>query len=583
MTHGVTSPSRRFGTVLLLAFAAAAGCDGAPEKARDGQGAPRAAALAEQAAAAERGIAADTLLADIRALASDAFLGRAVGTAGEDSAVAYIGRRFRELGLAPGADSGRSYFQRVPLVGTTSRVEARVAVGGAAPTTLRHLEDVVAWSQRPDTLVRVDGAELLFVGYGVVAPELGWDDFKGVDVRGKTVVMLVGDPPVPDPRDSTRLDTAAFRGAAMTYYGRWTYKYDAAAERGAAAVLLVHQTGPAGYPWGVVQSNDRERFDVAGAAPHAPVEGWLHLDAARRLFAAGGHDFAALERLARTREFRPVALGGTASFAARNAVRRIESRNVVARLDGSDPAVRDEAVLFSAHWDGYGVGRPIGGDSIYNGALDDASGVAWLISTARAYRALPTAPRRSLLFVAFTGEEQGLLGARHYARQPVVPLARTLANVNMDAMNPWGRTRSLVSLGYGQTTLEDVLAREAARDGRTVRPDPEPEKGYFYRADHLELARGGVPAVSFLFPGVDYADKPAGYEARVRGAYIANDYHKPTDEVKPDWDMAGVVDDTRLTFRVGLEVANGREWPTWKPGTEFLARREASLREAAAR
>jgi Zn-dependent M28 family amino/carboxypeptidase len=578
----MTPSPRRLGIALPLVLAAAAACDGARDGAPAERAAPPAAALAEQAAAAERGISADTLLADIRVLASDAFLGRAVGTAGEDSAVAYIGRRFREIGLAAGADSGRSYFQRVPLVGTTSRVDARAAVGGAA-TTLRHLEDVVAWSQRPDTLVRVDGAELVFVGYGVVAPELEWDDFKGVDVRGKTVVMLIGDPPVPDPRDSTRLDTAAFRGPAMTYYGRWTYKYDVAAERGAAAVLLVHQTGPAGYPWGVVQSNDRERFDVAGSTPHAPVEGWLHLDAARRLFAAGGHDFAALERLARTPEFRPVALGGGASFTVRNAVRRIESRNVVARLEGSDPAVRDEAVLFSAHWDGYGVGRPIGGDSIYNGALDDASGVAWLISTARAYKALPTAPRRSLLFVAFTGEEQGLLGARHYARQPVVPLARTLANVNMDTMNPWGRTRALVSLGYGQTTLEDLLAREAARDGRTVRPDPEPEKGYFYRADHLELARGGVPAVSFLFPGVDYAGKPEGYEARVRGAYIANDYHKPTDEVKADWDMAGVVDDTRLTFRVGLDVANGREWPTWKPGTEFLARREASLREAAAR
>jgi Zn-dependent M28 family amino/carboxypeptidase len=324
----------------------------------------------------------------------------------------------------------------------------------------------------------------------------------------------------------------------------------------------------------------RERFEVVGATPHAPVEGWLHLDAARRLLAAGGHDLATLERAARTREFRPVPLGGTASFTVHNAVRRIESRNVVARLEGSDPAARDEAVLFSAHWDGFGIGRPIAGDSIYNGALDDASGVAWLLSTARAFKSLPTAPRRTLVFVAFTAEEQGLLGARYYAQHPVVPLARTLANINMDAMNPWGRTRSLVSLGYGQTTLEDLLAREAAKDRRAVKPDPEPEKGYFYRADHLELARGGVPALSFLFPGVDYADQPADYGARVRGAYIADDYHKPTDEVKPDWDMAGMVDDTRLTFRVGLDVANGREWPAWKPGTEFRALREASLRGA---
>ena len=523
-----------------------------------------------------RTIVAESILHDIRVLSSDAFEGRAVGTRGEDSAVTYIARRFRELGLRPGTADG-SYLQRVPLVGTTSQVESRITIGSLT-NELRQLEDVVVWSQRPDTLVTVRDAELVFVGYGVVAPELGWDDFKDVDVRGKAVVMLIGDPPVPHPRDSTRLDPASFRGSAMTYYGRWTYKYEMAAERGAVAVLLVHQTGPAGYPWTVVQGNVRERFEVDGGRAHAPIEGWMQLEVARRLFAAGGHDFAALERAARTREFRPLPLGGTASFAARNTVRRIDSRNVVARLEGSDPAVRPEVVLFSAHWDGYGIGRPIAGDSIYNGALDDASGLAWLIATARAFTALPRAPRRSLLFIAFTAEEQGLLGARWYAHSPVVPLARTVANINMDAMNPWGRTRSIVSLGFGQTTLEDMLAREARRDGRVVKPDPEPEKGYFYRADHLELARGGVPALSFLFPGTDYVGKPAGYEARVRGAYIADDYHKPSDEVKPDWDMAGIVDDTRLTFRVGLEVANAAGWPIWKPGTEFRAAREASLR-----
>jgi Zn-dependent M28 family amino/carboxypeptidase len=308
------------------------------------------------------------------------------------------------------------------------------------------------------------------------------------------------------------------------------------------------------------------------------VEGWIQLEAARRLFAAGGHDFAAAERGARTREFRPLALGGTATFRVRNAVRRINSRNVVGRLPGSDPAVADEAVLFSAHWDSFGVGRAIDGDSIYNGALDDASGVAWLISTAQAYRSLRRAPRRTLVFVAFTAEEQGLLGARYYAQNPVVPLNRTLADINMDAMNPWGRTRSIVSLGHGQSSLETLLAAEAARDGRRVVPDPEPEKGYFYRADHLELARGGVPALSFLFPGTDYRDRPADYGERVRGAYIRDDYHKPSDEVKPDWDMAGIVEDTRLTFRVGLAVANGSEWPTWSAGSEFRAKREESLR-----
>ena len=530
------------------------------------------ASAAPGAEAAAATITAEGLLADIRELASDRFLGRAVATAGEDSTVAYLSRRFREMGLAPGMPDG-GYVQRVPLIATTSRVEA-TANANDVVHALDPLEDVVAWSHRPDTLVRVDDAQIVFVGYGVVAPELGWDDFKGVDVRGKTVVMLIGDPPVPDPRDTTRLDPDVFRGPAMTYYGRWTYKYDIAAQRGAAAVLLVHQTGPAGYPWSVVQSNVRERFEVEGARPHVPVEGWIQLETARTLFAAAGHDFATLERAARTRAFRPVQLGATASFHVRNAVRRVESRNVVARIPGSDPAVADEAVLFTSHWDSFGIGRPIGGDSIYNGALDDASGVAWMLAVAGAYRSMDPAPRRTLVFVAFTAEEAGLLGARWYASHPVVPLDRTLADINMDAMNPWGRTRSIVSLGYGQSSLEDLLQAHAARQGRRVVPDPEPEKGYFYRADHLELARGGVPALSFLFPGTDYAHPDPGYGERVRAAYIANDYHKPSDEVKPDWDMAGIVDDTRLLFGVGLEVANGGTWPTWSPGSEFRSARQ---------
>ena len=550
------------------ALMVAAGCGTGMQ---GGAGASASASAPPGAQAAEATITADGLLADIRELASDRFLGRAVATAGEDSTIAYLARRFAQMGLQPGMPDG-GYLQRVPLLATTSRVEASVRAGG---TTLpwRQLEEMVTWSQRPDTLVSVNEAEIVFVGYGVVAPELGWDDFKGVDVRGKTVVMLVGDPPVPDPRDSTRLDPAVFRGPAMTYYGRWTYKYDVAAERGAAAVLLVHQTAPAGYPWSVVQSNVRERFEVEGATPHVPVEGWIQLEAARALFAAGGHDFAALERAARTREFRPVALGGTATFRVRNAVRRVSSHNVVARIEGSDPAVRGEAVLFTSHWDSFGIGRAIDGDSIYNGALDDASGVAWMLALAQAYRSMNPAPRRTLVFVSFTAEEAGLLGARWYATHPVVPLERTLADINMDAMNAWGRTRSLVSLGYGQTSLEEVLARHAARQGRRIVPDPEPEKGYFYRADHLELARRGVPALSFLFPGTDYVNPDPGYGERVRAAYIANDYHKPSDEVKPDWDMAGIVDDTRLLFGVGLEVANGEAWPTWSPGSEFRSAR----------
>ena len=525
---------------------------------------------------AERSVNGDAILRDIRELASDRFQGRAVGTAGEDSATAYISRRFREIGLAPAGDDG-SYIQRVPMIGTTSRLTAQLTIGGTS-LSLKPLDDLIAWSQRASETVNIDSTGVVFVGYGVVAPELGWDDFKGVDVRGKTVLVLVGDPPVPDPKDSTRLDPATFRGVAMTYYGRWTYKYEMAAARGAAAVLLVHQTGPAGYAWGVVQANDRERLEVVGGPAHTPIEGWIHLDATKRIFSAAGLDFLAIERQARTRGFQPVTFKGTATFHVQNRVRQFSSRNVVATLAGSDAKVRGEAVLLSAHWDTFGIGRPINGDSIYNGALDDASGVAWLLAAATAARALPTAPRRTLVFAAVTAEEAGLLGARYYAQHPVVPLARTLANVNMDAMNPWGRTRSIVSLGFGQSSLEELLAREAAKDQRVVKADPEPEKGYFYRADHLELARAGVPALSFLFPGIDYIGRSATYGDSVRAVYLARDYHKPTDEVKADWDMAGIVDDTRLTIRVALDIANGRAWPTWNAGSEFRAAREASLR-----
>lgn len=526
---------------------------------------------------AEAAIVAADMLRDITVLASDAFEGRAPGTRGEDSSVAFLQREFQQIGLAPGNPDG-TFIQHVPLVGTTSTVNAHATFGGIT-STLTQLTDIVAWSLKPDTLVTVPPSEMVFVGYGVVAPEYNWDDFKNQDVRGKVVVMLVGDPPIPDPHDSTQLDTTMFRGKAMTYYGRWVYKYEMAAQRGAAAVLLVHQTGPAGYPWTTVQSNGREKFEIADGPAHTDAEGWMQLDVAQRLFAAGGHDFNELERAARTRAFTPVSLGGTATFTIHNAVRRIESRNVVARLDGSDATLRNEYVILSAHWDGYGIGRAINGDSIYNGALDDATGVAWLLAEARAFKALPTPPKRTMIFLAVTAEEQGLLGSRWYGQHPLYPLEKTLANINMDAMNAFGRTKSIVSLGVGQTSLEDILVREAQKDGRTVKADPESEKGYFYRADHFEFARQGVPALSFLFPGTDYIDKPADYEQHVREDYIVRDYHKPSDEVKPDWDLAGIVDDTRLLFRVARDIADGTDWPTWNVGTEFRARREQALQK----
>jgi Zn-dependent M28 family amino/carboxypeptidase len=366
----------------------------------------------------------------------------------------------------------------------------------------------------------------------------------------------------------------------MTYYGRWTYKFEEASRRGAAAALIVHETGPAGYPYSVVvTSNGHENFDVASSDGHRsalPVQGWITSGTAHRLFEAGGRDFAELKRAAARRDFRPVALGATADLRVENRMRAVTSRNVVAKLEGSDPALRDEYVIYSAHWDHLGRETTPEGDRIYNGANDNASGVAALLELARAFRALPEPPARSMLFLATTSEEKGLLGARHYATHPLYPLARTAANVNIDGVNQWGRTRDLVVVGWGMSTLQDVLARVAEAHGRVLTPDPEPEKGFYYRADHFEFARQGVPAL-YTGAGVDYLGRPAGWGQRKRDEYTANDYHQPSDEIKPDWDLSGAAEDVRLLFLTGWEVAQSPAVPEWKPGAEFRARREEML------
>lgn len=540
-----------------------------------------AAAVADAAGRAATGITVDGLMRDIRALSADAMEGRAPGTPGGEKAVAYLVERFRASGLAPGNPDG-SYVQSVPMIAYQPAPEGRFTVGDRR-IGLAYPDDYVAVSRRGVAEIAVAGSQIVFVGYGVIAPEVGWDDFKGLDLRGKTLLMLVGDPPVPDPADPadpTRLDPATFKGEAMTYYGRWTYKYEVAARLGAAAAILVHETGPAGYPWSVVQGSwTGEGFGLdtpEALAAHAPVESWVTLEKARELLAACGTSFDALKSSARARDFRPVPLPATASFTVRSAIRRFASQNVVARLAGSDAAGRDEAVLYSAHWDHLGR-RPGGGDddTIVNGALDNGSGMATLLAIAESFTRLPRPPRRSLLFLSSTGEESGLIGAAHFAAHPVWPLARLLAVVNMDMMNVWGRARAVVSIGHGMSTLDEILAAEAARQGRIVLPDPEPEKGYFYRSDHFELAKRGVPALHFLHPGAEYRDRPADFGRRLRDRYTAEDYHRPSDDVKDDWDLAGTVEDARLLFAVGLALADSVEVPAWKPGSEFRGIREA--------
>jgi Zn-dependent M28 family amino/carboxypeptidase len=517
----------------------------------------------------------------ITVLSDDEFEGRAPGTRGEELTVAYLEEQFRSLGLAPGNPDG-SYVQQVPLVGITTKSTASFQVGGETIEP-RALKDYVAVTRRVVPEVDVKASDLVFVGYGVVAPEYGWDDYKGLDVRGKTIVMLVNDPAVPDPANPGQLDPAVFKGDAMTYYGRWTYKYEIAAEKGAAAALVVHETGPAGYPWEVVSGSwGAENFDIKpadGNMGRAAVEGWITTDMAKQLFAAAGQDFDKLKAAAVRRDFKPVPLKGTASFSLQNKMREVASRNVVAKLPGSDPTAREEYVVYTAHWDHLGKDDSLEDDQIFNGALDNASGTSALLEMARAYTALPQAPARSILFLAVTAEEQGLLGAKYYANEPLYPLARTLANINMDGVNQWGRTEDVVVVGYGNSTLEDLLEAEAAARGRVIVPDPEPEKGFFYRSDHFEFAKQGVPAL-YVDAGPEFIGKPAGYGDQKRAEYNANDYHKPSDEIKPDWDLTGAVEDLQLLFLVGHRVATGDRYPEWKPGTEFKAVREQMLQAA---
>ncbi len=569
-------------TVAIAAGARLPQTPGEPANAAGQTRAVDAISLAPAALAPPNPLAAitsDRILAHVSALAADQMEGRAPGTLGEERAVAYLADEFARMGLQPGNPDG-TYVQRVPLIGFHGAATASFNVKGTRQP-LQIPSDLIAVSRQGLADVAVQDSDVVFVGYGVVAPELGWDDFKNVDVRGKTLVMLVGDPPVPDPTNSQSLDPGTFGGAAMTYYGRWTYQYEIAAARGAAAAILVHETGPAGYPWDVVQSNyTRENLgiDAPGESTrHAPVDAWMTLDRAKKLFADAGLDYDRLKGQAATRTFSPVPLSATASFTVKNTLRIIASRNVIAKLEGSDPVLKNEYVMYTAHWDSFGINPAAKGDQIMNGALDNGSGMAVMLTMAEAFARMPVRPKRSLLFLSPTAEEATMLGAKYYAQQPLWPLEKTLADINMDIMNFWGRTHAIVSIGKSLTTLDEILDAEAAKQGRVVRPDPEPEKGYFYRSDHFELAKQGVPSLHFLHPGAEYLDQPADYGQRKRDEYTTTAYHKPNDDVRADWDLRGAVEDAVLLFRIGLAVSEATAYPEWRPGTEFRAIRAQRL------
>jgi Zn-dependent M28 family amino/carboxypeptidase len=520
------------------------------------------------------------MLEHIKVLSSDGFEGRAPGSKGEELTVKYLEDEFKKVGLRPGNTDG-TYIQNVPLLGITgTNTRPLVVAGHGGKSTFRWRDDVVAWTRRATDASSIENSEVIFAGYGATAPEFDWNDFKDVDVKGKTILVLVNDPQIPDSSDPSKLDESLFNGTAMTYYGRWTYKFEEGARRGAAGILIVHETGPAGYPFSVVQGNLGERFDLVAADKNmglAAIEGWLSLDATKKLLAQAGHDFDALKKQALSREFRPVPLGLHASLGLRNSMRTIQSKNVVAKLEGSDDQLRDEYVVYTAHWDHLGKGAAVDGDDIYNGALDNASGVAQLLEIARAFTTVEPRPKRSTLFLMVGAEEQGLLGSQFYAEHPIYPLAKTLAGINIDGVNQWGRTRDITVIGMGASDLDDYLRDAADEQGRTLRPDPESEKGFYYRSDHFNFAKQGVPAL-YTDTGIDFVGKPPEYSQQKRDEYTNKDYHAPSDEIKPDWDLTGAADDAQLLFLVGYRVANAATFPEWKPGNEFKATRDAMLK-----
>ena len=521
------------------------------------------------------------ILEHIKVLASDEFEGRAPGTVGEDKTVAYLIDQFKKIGLKPGNTDG-TYVQKVPLVGILARNTVPLTVAkGAQKQTFKWADEVVAWTKRVADGAEIKDSDLVFAGYGVEAPEFNWNDFKDADVKGKTLVVLVNDPPVPDPADPSKLDAKTFGGNAMTYYGRWTYKFEQGARKGAAGILIVHETEPAGYPFSVVQGNLREKFDLVTPDKNmgrSAIEGWITLDAAKRIFKMAGQDFDALKKQAVTREFKPVPLGLKASLGVGNTMRTIDSQNVLARLEGSDAKLKDEYIIYTAHWDHLGVGAPVKGDKIYNGALDNASGVGAVLEIARALSQAEPKPKRSFVFLMVTAEEQGLLGSQYYSVSPVYPLEKTLANINVDGVNQWGRTKDITVVGIGASDLDDYLREAAAQQGRTLRPDPEPEKGFYYRSDHFNFAKQGVPAL-YTDTGVEFIGKDEAYSKKKRDEYTNIDYHAPSDHIKPDWDLSGAAEDADLMVLVGYRLANAAKFPEWKPGNEFRAKREAMLKK----
>ncbi len=529
---------------------------------------------AEKAAASE--ITADGLKADIRFLSSDLLEGRGPATRGDALAEAYVEARLEGMGLSPGAPGG-GWIQKVPLVGIKPAFSGPASFAGPKGSASGVLgEDFVAAAgdQKPES--RIENAEVVFVGYGIIAPEYRWDDYKGVDLKGKVLLMMNNDP------EGTPAEPNLFAGKTRLWYGRWDYKYLMAAKMGAAGAIVIHTTPSAGYGWQVIQTSwNGEVFELPDdGTPRVAMKMWATDDLSKKVAALGGKDLDALRKSAESRSFRPVPLGVTFSLAFTNTVAKKESGNVIGALHGSDPKRAGEAVIYTAHHDHLGmkVGAKPGADAIYNGALDNASGVAGVLAIARAFAHLEKAPARTVYFALVAGEEQGLLGSEWLARHPPVPVGRIAANVNIDGIGFYGATHDVGMIGLGKSSLDRDFEALAKMQGRVVHGDEFPEKGAFYRSDQFNFAKAGVPA-AYVKKGTDVIGHP-GLGKEMVEAYEKNDYHQPSDEFKESWDFSGAVDDMRLAFWLGCRVADAVEMPRWNKGDEFEAARAKALAEA---
>jgi len=539
-----------------------------------GAGQAQAVAFSEIATKAAELISEDVIHAAVSEISGDQYEGRGPGSAGDVKARQYLASQLAAMGFKPGAADG-GWEQPFDLVGINSAQPTSWTFSRRGEEfALRQSEEFIVGSGKQQTRSAVDGAEVVFVGYGIQAPEYQWDDFKGQDLSGKVLVMLNNDPD---------WDPELFEGERRLYYGRWTYKYESAARQGAVGAIIVHTNDSAGYPWQVVQTSwTGEQFELpAGHEPRVEVAAWVTSEAAAKIFALAEQDMQALIASARSRDFKPVSLGVTTSIAFDNSLSNTQSANVLGLLEGSDPELRKEVVVYTAHHDHLGIGladpNVDPADTIYNGARDNAAGTGMVLAIARAYAGLPVPPRRSIL-VAFVGaEEQGLLGSKYFARHPTFAPGRIAANINFDGPNIWGETRDIGYVGKGKSTLDAVAEEVAAHEGRYVVPDQFPDKGYFYRSDQFPMAAIGVPAL-YLKGGTDFPGKPEGWGAELVHTYTKRDYHQPSDELNEEWNFAGMLADARFGFWAGLIIANAERMPEWYPGDEFEAARLEALK-----